>query len=119
MIKPAALPTEIIILQPQQSLGEIYLDWVPQPGQHLELEGNTYTVLERHHHYQYKIGGYHLRKMRLYVQCSHPATEKTFLDGRWIIGDPSCLYNAQSELLRCALQPNGPCQGCKHYQFRL
>jgi hypothetical protein len=32
------------------------------------------------------------------------------------IGDPSCLYNARSPQLRCAVNPAGPCEGCKHYQ---
>lgn len=32
------------------------------------------------------------------------------------IGDPSCLYNARSLQLRCAVNPAGPCEGCKHYQ---
>ncbi len=32
------------------------------------------------------------------------------------IGDPSCLYNAHSPQLRCAVNPAGPCEGCKHYQ---
>ncbi len=116
MLKPESLLTEIILSHPHQVLGKIQLDWLPQPGNHLELEGSTYVVLERHHHYQYKIGGYHLQKMSLYVQSSNHITDKTFIDGRWVIGNPTCLYNAQSELLRCALQPNGPCQGCKHYQ---
>lgn len=32
------------------------------------------------------------------------------------IGDISCLYNARSSYLRCAVNPNGPCEGCKHYE---
>jgi hypothetical protein len=32
------------------------------------------------------------------------------------IGDLSCTYNARSSLLRCAVNPAGPCQGCRHYQ---
>jgi hypothetical protein len=32
------------------------------------------------------------------------------------IGDPSCLFNARSARLRCAVNPNGPCEGCLHYQ---
>lgn len=34
------------------------------------------------------------------------------------IGDPGCLYNARSPELRCAVNPDGPCQGCKDYQPR-
>ena len=77
MVKPESLPTEIIISHPPQSLGKIQLDWQPQPGNHLELDSGTYTVLERHHHYQYKIGGYILEKIRLYVQSSsHSCSRK-------------------------------------------
>lgn len=31
------------------------------------------------------------------------------------IGDPSCRYNALSPELRCAVNPYGPCKGCKDY----
>jgi len=46
------LPTEVILMHPHQSLGKVQLDWVPQPGAYLELEGKTYAVLERRHRYQ-------------------------------------------------------------------
>ncbi len=51
-----SLTTEVILTHPRQSLGEIQLDWMPQPGNYLALKGQTYAVLERHHQYQYKIG---------------------------------------------------------------
>jgi len=49
-----SLLTEVILTHPRQSLGEIQLDWMPQPGNYLALKGQTYAVLERHHQYQYK-----------------------------------------------------------------
>ncbi len=33
-----------------------------------------------------------------------------------LIGDPTCLYNARSSHLRCAVNPQGPCEGCDHYE---
>lgn len=33
-----------------------------------------------------------------------------------IIGDLSCRFNARSPYLRCAVNPDGPCQGCSAYQ---
>jgi len=33
-----------------------------------------------------------------------------------LIGDPSCLYNARSSHLRCAVNPQGPCEGCKDFE---
>jgi hypothetical protein len=32
------------------------------------------------------------------------------------LGDPTCLNNAKSAHLRCAVNPCGPCEGCKDYQ---
>ncbi|MFW6315519.1 MAG: DUF6464 family protein [Cyanobacteriota bacterium] len=110
------LPTEIIITDTRQSLGKIQLESKPQPGQHLEVNGTTYRILERHHHYQYRGGGYKLDKMSVYVQSAQPPEEATYLEGKWVIGDITCQYNARSELLRCAVNPNGPCQGCQFYE---
>ena len=118
MVTTNELSTEIILSHLQELLGEIRLDWTPQPGNHLELNGISYLVLERHHQYQYKIGGYYLHKIRLYVQVNDSNLEKNILNGHWIIGDYSCLYNAQSELLRCTVNPLGPCQGCRDYELR-
>lgn len=109
------LPTEVIISSPRQSLGRIYLDWMPQPGHFVNIEGQGYTVLERHHHYQYKIGGYYLDKISIYVQENTDTLDRVLIDGEWVIGDISCVYNARSTLLRCAVNPTGPCKGCADY----
>lgn len=111
-----SLPTELILTHPRQSLGKVQLDWIPQPGSYLELQGKTYAVLERHHHYQYKVGGYCLQKVSLYVQSAQIPTEKSFIEGRWVIGNPACRFNARSEILRCAINPQGPCQNCRFYE---
>lgn len=116
MMEPESLPTEIILSHPRQSLGKIQLDSRPQPGQHIEINGEMYRVLERHHHYQYKVGGYQLDKMSLYVQSAQRAEQVTYWEGKWVIGDITCQYNARSELLRCAVNPEGPCEGCPEYQ---
>nr|WP_277882705.1 DUF6464 family protein [Oscillatoria sp. FACHB-1406] len=34
----------------------------------------------------------------------------------YFIGDLSCRYNARSPYVRCAVNPDGPCEGCIHYQ---
>lgn len=110
-----SLPTEVILTHPKQVLGRVDLDWVPQPGAYLELDGQTYTVLERRHRYHLKSGRYRLHKMAVYVQTAERPDEKSFIEGRWVIGDASCTYNARSELLRCAINPEGPCEGCQHF----
>ena len=115
-MEPDSLPTEVILAHPRQFLGKIQLDWMPQPGNYVDIQGQTYAVLERHHHYQYKIGGYCLHKISLYVQPGQRPAERSLIDGCWVIGDPNCRFNARSEILRCAVNPKGPCEGCKYYQ---
>ena len=111
-----SLPTEIILSKSNQVLGKIYLEWTPQPGNNIQLENKTYVVLERHHYYQYTIGGYCLYKIALQVQESSKTQEKTLIDGRWVIGDASCKYNARSAILRCTVNPQGLCDGCNYYE---
>jgi len=33
-----------------------------------------------------------------------------------IIGDRTCQFNANSPYIRCAVNPQGSCQGCRHYE---
>lgn len=115
-MEPNSLPTEVILTHPHQSLGSVKLDWSPQPGAYLDLEGQTYAVLERRHRYQLRSGRYRLQKIALYVQSAERPTEKTFVEGRWVVGDATCRFNARSELLRCAVNPNGLCSQCRFYQ---
>jgi hypothetical protein len=107
---------EVILSHSRKSLGSIQLDWAPQPGNYLDLEGKTYAVLERHHRYQLKSGRYRLQKIALYVQSATPPTERTFVRGIWVLGDASCRFNARSEILRCAVNPQGPCDCCHSYE---
>ncbi|MDJ0696554.1 DUF6464 family protein [Mastigocoleus sp. MO_188.B34] len=111
-----SLQTEIILIHPHQTLGKVKLDWMPQPGNYLEFYGQTYTVLERRHRYQLKTGRYQLHQVALYVQSATRPDEKSWIDGRWVIGDASCSYNAHSEIIRCAVNPNGPCKSCNYYE---
>lgn len=111
-----SLPAEVILSHSRSTLGYLHLDWNPQPGAYLEVDGQTYLVLERRHRYQLRSGRYQLHKIALYVQKCDALVEGSFLDGQWVIGDLTCLYNARSELLRCAVNPHGPCDRCTHYQ---
>lgn len=115
-MEPSSLPTEVILTHPPQSLGKIQLDWTPQPGSYLDLQGQTYAVLERRHRYQLKAGRYCLHKIALYVQSAQRPVERSQLQGRWIVGDASCQFNARSELIRCAVNPDGPCGNCRYYE---
>ncbi|PZV11980.1 MAG: hypothetical protein DCF22_13295 [Leptolyngbya sp.] len=108
--------TDIILSQSCSTLCRLQLDWTPEPGTHLEIAGQTYLVLERRHRYMLKSGRYQLHQIALYVQTASIPTERSLIEGRWVIGDSTCLYNARSEILRCAINPNGPCDRCTHYQ---
>jgi hypothetical protein len=110
-----ALPTEVILTQSKQTLGRIELDWTPEPGSYVDFEGQTYAVLERRHQYNLRSGKYCLNKISIYVQTAQRPDEMTLIDGRWVIGDATCLYNARSAMIRCAVNTAGPCEGCRHY----
>ena len=111
-----SLPTEVILTHPRQTLGNIKLDWTPQPGNYLDIEGKTYAVLERRHRYQLRSGRYQLQKIALYVQSAPEPTEQSLVNGHWVLGDANCRFNAHSELLRCAVNPEGPCDRCRFYE---
>ncbi len=118
MTEPESLPTEVILTQSRQVLAKVKLDWTPQPGNYLDLAGNTYVVLERRHRYHLQFGRYKLHKIALYVQSASRPDEQSLIDGQWVIGDATCAYNARSTLLRCAIHPLGPCDGCRYYEVR-
>lgn len=117
-MEPDSLPTELILTHPRQTIGKVQLDWMPQPGSYLDFEGKTYAVLERRHRYQLRSGRYRLQGMAVYVQSAQRPEEKTLLGDRWVVGDATCEYNAHSELLRCAVNPEGPCENCRSYRRR-
>ncbi len=41
-----------------------------------------------------------------------------WVDSSLYVGDTSCQFNARSPFLRCAVNPEGPCQGCSCYESR-
>ncbi|MEM9923755.1 MAG: DUF6464 family protein [Cyanobacteria bacterium P01_D01_bin.50] len=45
--------------------------------------------------------------------------DRYYLEGvGYLVGDISCQYNARSGYLRCAVNPNGPCDSCRFYEAR-
>lgn len=45
--------------------------------------------------------------------------DRYYLEGfGYLIGDISCEYNAHSGYLRCAVNPEGPCDNCRSYEAR-
>lgn len=48
-----------------------------------------------------------------------PVPDQHYVEGMGlVIGNVLCEYNARSPYLRCAINPSGPCDKCKHYQER-
>ncbi len=46
-----------------------------------------------------------------------PPADMNCIDGfGYVIGKVSCMYNARSPYIRCAVNPNGPCQDCRSYE---
>lgn len=110
------LPTEIILTPARLLIGRINLDRRLQPGNYMEFEGRTYAILERHHFYQYRVGGYRFNKATLHVQESIRPEETTQIGDLHVIGNANCRFNARSEIMRCAVNPEGPCEGCRYFE---
>ncbi len=92
------------------------LEQVPHPGRWLEHGGRSFLVLQRRHRYRLRNGRYELASVALQVKAQRQPVDARWWNGRWVIGDPACRYNARSPLLRCAVLPDGPCERCAHFQ---
>jgi len=56
---------------------------------------------------------------RQQLSTTPPPLERHYLEGvGYLIGDISCRFNARCDALRCAVNPQGPCQGCRDYETR-
>ena len=46
--------------------------------------------------------------------------DEHYIDGiGLVIGDITCQLNARSPYIRCAVNPSGPCEGCRSYEGRI
>jgi len=42
--------------------------------------------------------------------------DRYYLEGvGYLVGDITCQFNARSAYIRCAVNPSGPCEECRHY----
>lgn len=110
-----ALPTDVVLSDTKDVLGHISMDRSLYPGTYVDIAGHTYQVLVRRHQYQLKLGRYYLHKAVVHVKETQVPEERTLLNGVWVVGDVRCRYNARSELVRCAINPAGPCRECIHF----
>ena len=100
-------------------LNRIQLDDPHHPGSWFEWDGTSFLIMQRQHRYSLKGGTYQLSTIALVVKPqSRPSDAKSWRHG-WVIGDPTCRFNALSPLLRCAVWPDGPCDQCSHFEVRL
>ena len=88
---------------------------IPQPGRWITCGETSFLVLQRRHRYQLCNGRYELASIALEVKAQSQPADARWWQGRWVIGDPSCRFNARTPLLRCAVLPEGPCDRCAHY----
>jgi Family of unknown function (DUF6464) len=45
--------------------------------------------------------------------------DRIYIEGLgYPIGDITCEYNARSNYIRCAVNPEGPCKDCRYYKAR-
>ena len=99
-------------------LNRVQMDDPPHPGSWLELDDFCYLIMQRQHRYSLIGGAYQLSAVALVVKPqSRPVDAKYWRHG-WVIGDPTCRFNAQSPLLRCVVWPDGPCEECSHFEAR-
>jgi hypothetical protein len=91
------------------------LESVPQPGRWLVHGDRSFLVMQRRHRYRLRAGRYELSTVALQVKPQHQPADSRWWGNGWVIGDPSCRFNARSPLLRCAVLPEGPCERCAHH----
>jgi hypothetical protein len=91
---------------------------IPQPGRWINLDSKEWLVVQRRHRYRYSHGRYQLSSVTLEVKQQKRPEDAEWWNGQWVIGNPSCHFNAHSPFLRCAVLPEGPCDRCSHFRKR-
>ena len=92
---------------------------MPQPGRWLEVEGLSYLVLQRRHRYRLRGGRYQLSGVALMVKAQKQPADSRWWNDRWVIGDPSCRFNARSPLLRWRRSTGGSLRALQSLQPQL
>ncbi len=60
----------------------------------------------------------HSPTRRFYKRTPQDPEEQYVQGVGYVIGDLTCTYNARSPYMRCAVNPEGLCQDCRHYERR-
>lgn len=91
---------------------------IPHPGLWLDWGFGPFLVLLRRHRYTFRAGRYELSSIALEVKQQEQPKDCEWWKDQWVIGNPDCVFNAHSPLLRCAVLPQGPCSTCGHFKER-
>ena len=51
-----------------------------------------------------------------YSRSAYPVRDRRRSITKYFIGDTTCINNAHSPYIRCAINPDGPCDECVHYE---
>jgi hypothetical protein len=89
-----------------------------EPGLWIEVDAQPLLVTQRSHRYTLRDGRYQLAVVALEVKRQARPADAEWWNGQWVIGNPTCHFNALSPLLRCAVLPEGPCVSCAHFRQR-
>ncbi|MBP0016968.1 MAG: hypothetical protein J7647_05340 [Cyanobacteria bacterium SBLK] len=55
--------------------------------------------------------------LRVHTMFANPSEQCAREEDSYFIGNTLCRYNARSPYLRCAVNPAGPCQNCRHFRY--
>lgn len=116
---PDGLRLELRRIEDDQLIARLeadQVDTIPQPGRWLTVAEGSFLVLQRRHRYRLRNGRYELSSIALQVRRQRQPADARWWNGRWVIGEPLCQFNARSPLLRCAVLPEGPCERCVHFR---
>ncbi|MBE9047771.1 hypothetical protein IQ255_25810 [Pleurocapsales cyanobacterium LEGE 10410] len=69
-------------------------------------------ILSNHQHYRERLN----RDFYSYSRQLYSESDRRRPVTKYFIGDTTCINNARSPYIRCAINPEGPCDGCVHYQ---
>ena len=76
--------------------------------------------LRRAQNFNYHHQNYRNRLQRSYNHNSdsYPLRDRRRPVTKYFIGDTNCVNNAHSPYIRCAINPEGPCDECVHFEKR-
>ena len=106
----------IINSQSSSIIKKINIDMTPEPGNWFILDNDSFFIYSKTNRYKLVDGIYKLSEIDLLVKYQKQPEDSTYIMNHWVIGNHECTYNALSPLLRCAVNPIGPCSECAEFR---